>query len=164
MQTVGELVLVVVFGQVELKHFHQGEEFQSVQSRLAICDGLPEYKTEYFGTVESVALFSDQTGSYKLFDKEEELLVGVLVLGEVGEAVEIAEVRVDHLHYHNRVERNVHLESLTILIPKLYEPIQRQSLLISFLGSQHGFENSLLLLLAESHLNRERTTSGRWDQ
>lgn len=57
-------------------------------------------------------------------------------------------MRVNHFHDDDGVERDIHLESLTILIPEFNESIQRQSLFVPFFGSVHRLVNSLLLLLS----------------
>ena len=51
--------------------------------------------------MKDVSLVPDETNCIELFDKGEELLMGELVLVDIGEIVKIAEVRMHQLHYHN---------------------------------------------------------------
>lgn len=74
--------------------------------------------------MKDVSLVSNETDCVELFDKGEELLMGQLVLVDVGEIVEVAEVRMHQLHYHDWVQGQVNFECLGILIAELNESVQ----------------------------------------
>ena len=71
--------------------------------------------------MKNISFFSDLAGCAKLFNEFKNLIVSVLELRDVGDVVEIAEVGVDHLHHHDRIEWNIYLERLSIFISKFDE-------------------------------------------
>lgn len=92
------------------------------------------------------------TSHYELFKKLEELRMGVFEMRKLREIVEIAKMRMHHLHHDYWVQRNVNFVCLRVLIPKFDQSMQSQPLLIPFLCRQHSLIHSLPLLLRQFEL------------
>lgn len=148
LHTERQALSVVLLGKVEFKDFHQVEKLLKSHTGLIFSNNFPKDETDDLRTVQSIAFFPDVAGGRELFNKPDQLFVSVFVFGGGWQVVEVSEVRVNHFHDDDGVERDIHLESLTILIPEFNESIQRQSLFVPFFGSVHRLVNSLLLLLS----------------
>ncbi len=61
-------------------------------------------------------------------------------------------MRMYKFHYDNWIEGNVNFKCLRVFISEFDESVQSQPLLITFLGSKHGFVDTLFLFLAEFDL------------
>lgn len=126
MKTVRKLVLVVFFIQlIKFKDFHHLQKLFNAHPRLVLSQGLPEDKAEQLRAVQSVPFFPDFTRCYELLYKLKKLFMRVLEVRKIWDVVEIAKVRMNHLHHNDWVQRDIHLKGLAVFVTKFDEATKR---------------------------------------
>ena len=59
-----------------------------------------------------IPLLPNLAGDHKFLNEDKDLLIGIFVVREIGDIVEVAEIGVDDFHQDDWVQRNINFECL----------------------------------------------------